>query len=116
MNETQEKTQRKMDPVSLGIIGVTVVAVTFMLLNANGGMNLFGDDRRQLHSDDIVVLDTSSLINDAGKIDTEEDLSAKEIRERIEGIAKDKAKEGKIVIRHEYVWDAPEENIIPVRF
>lgn len=116
MNETQGKTQKKLDPVSLGIIAATVVAVVFMVLSANGGTNLFGEDRQQKYSDDIVVLDTSSLINDAGEIDTEEDLSAKDVRERIEEIAKEQAEKGKIVIRHEYIWDAPEENIIPIRF
>lgn len=116
MSETQQETKRKFDPVSLGIIGVTIVAVVFMVLQSSAGGSLFGDDRRQLYADDIVVLDTSTLINDAGQIETDEDLSAKEIRQRIEKIAREQAEKGKIVIRNEYIWDAPEENIIPVRF
>lgn len=114
--EAQKQPRKKIDPVSTTIIGATIVAMAFMVISAIPGASLFGEDRRQLYADDIVVLDTSTLINDAGEIQTEEDLSAKEVRKRIEEVAREQAENGKIVIRNEYIWDAPEENIIPIRF
>jgi|GEM_PF-6418908 hypothetical protein len=88
---------------ALSIMSLVIVMLAyFVYSNAVNG----------LRQSDIVIVDASQIIQAIGAKTT--DMTPKEVADLITSAAEGLAAEGKIVIRREAAWGAPERNILHV--
>lgn len=93
---------KSMDPITIAIVAVTLVAVIYMLIQAG----LVGNSQK------IAILDTNPLV-EAIKAN-EDDADLKAMKEKIELKAAMLAEEGYVVLRSEMVRNAPKELYVEV--
>lgn len=93
---------KSIDFITMGIVAVTIIAVTFMVSQAFGGRE---------NSPKIAILDTQPLIEAAI---TNNGNNLPELRKNVELKAQMLADEGYIVLRSESVRNAPRELYVQI--
>jgi len=93
---------KMMDPISLGIIALTIIAITFLLMK--GG--IIGNSQK------IVILDVNPLVEAINANEGQTDLI--QMKKDIELRSAVLAEQGYIVLRSDMVRDAPAEFYVDV--